>query len=344
MTFAYPLMKTSRVWRRICNTRSVKGLCGHITTTKSMCFPWWTSDMSRIHRFWVLCYRLCTLVCCMSDWCRCWACVSVSHTLRGGLCCSWVLRLRPLLFSWSCFHLAVLEGPLCWVWEPLFPWLGCALWVSGALWTFCMVWVSGLMLWLSVLTVLPGTWLLCKPVDFGIIWAGGLFGTLGVFCTLCVGFCKLWGVSSDFAPTPAMGLTLGVFFPFGFFSRFQMRSQNSSTLLRSGCSRRLMKSRYQSLCLGEGSLLLAPARSSSSPTRWDGMTWRLIRRRGWMKPCSTAWQWYTPESAWVRLRISRPWPVRLSLSSITIWHGEKQIEFINTFHRFWPQRWSQTKT
>lgn len=40
--------KPSRVWHRICNTSSVKGLCCHITTTKWMCFPWWTSDMSRI--------------------------------------------------------------------------------------------------------------------------------------------------------------------------------------------------------------------------------------------------------------------------------------------------------
>lgn len=250
-----------------------------------------------------------------------YVCICLFHTLRGGLCCSWVRRLRPLLFSWSCFHLAVLPDVLRAGELPLFPWLPW-FWVAWVLGSFKVVLGLGLGLWLSVLVVPCGTWLLC------ILGRFGTFVALGPSFWIWAEVCKFWLLFCAWAwawasPSPVFG----AFLPRCLRSFFQTCSQNSSTLLRSGCSSKLRKSRYQIFCLEGESRSAALVRRSISPTRWDGMTCSVRRRRGWMKPCSTAWQWYTPVSACVRLRINKPRSVWLSLSSSLIWNRQLKHKF-----------------
>lgn len=225
---------------------------------------------------------------CLCVWIRPHVC---SQTLRGGLWSSWVLLLRPFLFSCIRLHLAA-----CWLpardppttWEPAR--LPCPFWPF--FWLFLGAWPLniprfGWPFWVFWLRVGPST--VGAPA-----WSHGL---------LCGGLaCCFWvlgalGRNAELEPPALSGLpwplVLGVFTLFCLRSFFQTRSQNSSTLLRSGWSKRDRKSRYHSLCLAEWPTP-PPAPESPgrmSPSLWVGMTWRLRRSRGWIKPCSTAWQW-----------------------------------------------------
>lgn len=220
---------------------------------------------------------------------------SFSQTLRGGLWSSWVLLLRPFLFSCIRLHFAV-----CWfparevpaAWEPAR--LPCPFWPFCVFWLFLGAWLLiiprfGWPLWVF--------WLRTGPSTVGTpAWSQGL---------LCGGLaCCFWALGAkDFGCIAELGtpvvsglpwpLLLGVFTLFCLRSFFQTRSQNSSTLFSSGWSRRDRKSLYHSLCLAEWP---APPPTPGNPGRMSpsfcaGITWRLRRSRGCIKPCSTAWQW-----------------------------------------------------
>lgn len=231
---------------------------------------------------------MCDLVACVH------LCAS-SQTLRGGLWSSWVLLLRPFLFSCIRLHLAV-----CWLvarvppatWEPVG--LPCPFWLFCVFWLFLGGWPLniprfGLAFWVF--------WLRAGPCTVGApAWSHGLLCG-GLACCFWALGPKALGRNAELE-TPVLSglpwlLPLGVFTFFCLRSFFQTWSQNSSTLLRSGWSNRDRKSLYHSLCLAEWPAPLpglgSPGRMS--PSLWAGMTWRLRRSRGWIKPCSTAWQW-----------------------------------------------------
>lgn len=230
------------------------------------------------------------------------------QTLRGGLWSSWVLLLRPFLLSCIRLHLAA-----CWLltrdppaaWEPARP-----LCPFGRL--FWLLFSTPRFSWAFWIRAEP-------PAVWAPAWSHGLPGGGAACCFWAV------GALGRNASGLLWLLPLEVFTRFCLRSFFQTRSQNSSTLFSSGWSRRDRKSRYHTLCLGEWP---EPPPAPGSPGRmsaslWVGMTWRLRRSRGWMKPCSMAWQWYTPASDWVKLRISSPWSVRRTRSSNLIWNKRK---------------------
>lgn len=212
------------------------------------------------------------------------------QTLRGGLWSSWVLLLRPFLFSCIRLHLVA-----CWLlardppasWEPAS--LACPFWPFWVFWLFLGAWLLNIPFWVFWLSV--GSSTVRSPA-----WSHGrLRGGLAC-CFWAVG-AKALGCNAELDPPALSGLPwlllLGVFTLFCLRSFFHTLSQNSSTLFSSGWSKRDRKSRYHILCLAEWP---APPPAPGipgrmSPNLWVGMTWRLRRSRGWIKPCSTAWQW-----------------------------------------------------